>query len=64
MYVFCIKVAISILNLELISEMMKKCQTFPEIKCGGVRHFEFSQLSFFNVIDVFLIEVPMFPPVW
>jgi len=33
---------------------------FSEIEDGGIRHFEFCQLCIFNVIDVFLIEVPMF----
>jgi len=28
---------------------------------GGVRHFEFLYQCIFNVIDTFLIEVPMFP---
>jgi len=61
MYVFCIKVAISLLNLALISRILKKLQTLTEIDDGGVGHFEFEQLCIFNVIDVFLIEVPMFP---
>jgi len=34
---------------------------FSKIVDGGVRHFEFWQLCIFNVIDVFLIEVPMLP---
>jgi len=31
-----------------------------KLKDGGVYHFEFWQLYIFNVIDVFLIKVPMF----
>jgi len=59
--VFCFKVAISILNLALISQIVKQWQTFFEIEDGGVSRFEFWQLCIYNVIDVFLIEVPMFP---
>jgi len=39
MYVFCIKVAISLLNLALFSQIVKKWQTFSEIEEGGVRSF-------------------------
>jgi len=41
MYVFCIKVELSILNLALISQIVKKGQTFTEIEDGGVGQFEF-----------------------
>jgi len=58
MYVFCITVAISVLNLALNSQLVKKWQTFSEIEDGGVRHFELWQLCIFNVKDVFLIEDP------
>jgi len=40
---------------------VKKLQTFSEIEDVGVRHFEFLQISISDVIDVFQIEVPMFP---
>jgi len=45
----------------LISQIVKQLQTFSEIEDGGVRHFEFWQLGIFNVIDTFLMKVPMFP---
>jgi len=34
---------------------------FSKIQDVGVSHFEFWQLCIFSKIDMFLIEVPMFP---
>jgi len=56
MHVFCIKVAIYIviiLHLALISQII--------IEDSDVHLLEFWQLCIFSVIDVLLIEGPMFP---
>jgi len=42
-------------------QTVKKWQPFFGIKDGGYRHLEFFQLCISNVIDMFQIEVPMFP---
>jgi len=61
MYVLCMKVPISVLNLALIRPIVQKWQPFFEIQDDGDRHLEFLQLNISDVIDMFQIKVPMLP---
>jgi len=45
----------------MIGQIVTKWQPFFEIKDGGNRHLDFFQICISDVIDMFKIEVPMFP---
>jgi len=45
----------------MIGQIVEKWQSFFEIQDEDNRHLEFVQLWIFDVIDMFQIEVPMFP---
>jgi len=45
----------------MIGQIVKKYATVFLIQDGGDRHLEFVQLYISDVIDMFQIEVPMFP---
>jgi len=45
----------------MIGHIVKKWQRRFEIHDGGNRHLQLLQLCIFDVINMFQIEVPMFP---
>jgi len=49
------------LSLVKIVQIVKKWQPCFEIQNGGERYLEFCKLCISDVIEMFQIEVPMFP---
>jgi len=45
----------------MIGQIVIKWQPFFKMQDGGDRHLEFFQICITDVIDMFQIEVPMFP---
>jgi len=45
----------------MIGQIVKKWQPFFDIQDGGDHHLAFSQICISDVINMFQIEVPMFP---